>query len=125
MQTVRSRVCHRFALMGLASLPLVLAPVLDGMPPAPVVRDGNGDVTLTLSLHPWVRPEQDAVLILGDRLVTAAAHPLTTGTLSFPVIGAAAGEHFLRVRIDGTDSLLIDYGTQPPAFDTNQKVTIT
>jgi hypothetical protein len=35
------------------------------------------------------------------------------------------GAEFLaRLRVDGVDSLFIDYQAQPPAFDENQKVTL-
>jgi hypothetical protein len=53
-------------------------------------------------------------------LVAAAA-----GTLPFPISGAQAGTHFIRLRVDGADSLLVDRSVDPPAFDQSQQVQIT
>jgi hypothetical protein len=72
-----------------------------------------------------VRPEQRAALLLGDREVLAQPHPAATDTLTFVVTAAPTGEHFLRLRIDGVDSLLVDRTATPPVFDSNQRVTIT
>ena len=44
---------------------------------------------------------------------------------SAPVTAAFKGDQFLRLRIDGVDSLLVDYQHTPLQFDPNQKVTVT
>jgi hypothetical protein len=41
------------------------------------------------------------------------------------VPGAPAGEHWLRLRVDGVDSVLVDRSVTPPVYDDTQKVTIT
>jgi hypothetical protein len=64
-------------------------------------------------------------LILGDRAVEARARTTITGTLEFDVADAPVGEFFIRVRIDGVDSLLVDRSVTPPVFDPDQKVTIS
>jgi hypothetical protein len=55
------------------------------------------------------------------------ADPFTsqTGTLTFQAPGVTAGDHFVRLRVDGVDSLLVDKSKTPPVFDPAQKVTVT
>jgi hypothetical protein len=104
--------------------PLQIAPVISNINPnsAPA-----GDVTLTLTCAPEIRPEQRAALLFGDQEILAEPHATQTATLTFKIIGAAKGDYFLRLRADGVDSLLVVYvGTPPtPQFDVNQKLTIT
>lgn len=87
-----------------------------------------GDFPLTVTCSPEVRPAQRATLLFGAVELQADAHPMQTGTLVFqvePVADLGIGDHFLRLRVDGVDSLLVDYANLPLAFDTNQKVAIT
>ncbi len=107
-------------------LPLPLAPQIVAIAPAnPVMRDGSGSVTLTLTCSPQVSADQRVALLLGDREVLADAHPLQTSTLIFTIEGAPPGSHYLRLRIDGVDSLLVDRSVTPPAFDSAMEVVIT
>ena len=106
-------------------LPFSLAPSIAAIAPNPAVRDGNGDVTLTITCSPEVRPEQRAALLLGDREVLALPHPAQANGLTFEISAAPVGEHFVRLRVDGVDSLLVDRSVTPPVFDPNQRVTIT
>lgn len=108
------------------SLPLPLSPIIVSIAPAnPVSRDGSGNVTLTLTCKPQVLPDQRAALLLGDREVLAEAHIIQTDTLVFIVEDAPAGSHYIRLRVDGIDSLLVDRNVSPPAFDSAMGVTIT
>jgi hypothetical protein len=36
-----------------------------------------------------------------------------------------AGTYYVRLRVDGVDSFLINRSLNPPQFDATQKVTIT
>lgn len=105
-------------------LPFALAPTVDTPLPLAVARVA-GDATIVLDVSPQVRPEQRAALLLGDREVPAEPHPATTGTLTFVVRDAPVGDHFLRLRVDGVDTRLIDRSVAPPVFDPTQRVTIT
>ena len=108
------------------SLPFPLSPIIVSITPAnPVSRDGSGNVTLTLTCKPEVRPDQRAALLLGDREVLAEAHIIQTDTLVFIVEDAPVGSRFIRLRVDGIDSLLVDRNVSPPAFDSAMGVTIT
>ncbi len=83
------------------------------------------DITYTVTCTPEVWPAQRAVLLVGDREVEAQPHATQTGTLTFDAQGLAAADYFVRLRVDGVDSLLVNRGVTPPAFDATQKVTVT
>ncbi len=105
------------------SLPLLLAPRLD-MAGSGAVRDaGSGAVTITLAFTPQVRPGQTVSLNAGGH---EAPGDITaqTGSLNlvFPVL--AAGPQWLRLRVDGADSLLVNRELTPPQFDLTQRMTI-
>lgn len=102
----------------------VVPQILTITPPSPIATVA-GDATITLTFNPQVRPFQHAALLIGDREVLANSHPATTDNLTFVVKNSPIGERFLRLRIDGIDSLLVDRGASPPVFDSTMKVTIT
>lgn len=106
-------------------LPLVLSPRIDSIAPDPVPRDGAGTATLTVGVRPDVLPVQRASLLLGEREVAAEPHATRTGTLTFVVRDAPTGTHWVRVRVDGADSILVRRDLTPPEFDPAQKVTVT
>jgi hypothetical protein len=84
-----------------------------------------GDITYTVTASPDVRPEQRASLLLGDQEIVADDHPTQTSTLTFPALAVQAGDYFVRLRVDGVDSLLVNRAVSPPAFDPTQKVSVT
>lgn len=107
-------------------LPFALSPQLSL---ATAVRNGD-TITLTVTTIPTIRRQQRAALLLGPHEIPAQPHPTATDTLTFLAVDDPPGkfstgaEFFMRLRVDGVDSLLIDYLTQPPQFDENQKVTL-
>jgi hypothetical protein len=105
-------------------LSLAIAPEITSALPMNVARVG-GDATINLTCRPEVLPEQQVLLLVGDRQVAPEPFPNRTAALSFVVHGAQAGSFRLRLRIDGVDSLLIDRSGVRPIFDETQKVTIT
>ena len=110
-----------------------LAPTMTIAPSAPPA----GNITFTVTCSPQVGVEQHgtqirlvqrAALLLGDREIRAEPPPSAagpTGTLTFIAANVVAGEYFVRLRIDGVDSLLVDRSVTPPVFDPTQKVTVT
>jgi hypothetical protein len=106
-------------------VPLPLAPALLTVSPNPAPRNGNGRVTLTVTCSPEVRPAQRISLFVGAREVLAQPHLAQTDTLTFRVDAAPPGQHRLRLRVDGVDSLLVDRSVTPPVFVAGQQVTIT
>jgi hypothetical protein len=89
------------------------------------------DRTLTFTCNPQIWPEQPLALLLGDReifLLTTSSETERsekTDTLIFNVDNIPNGEYFVRLRVDGTDSLLIDRSVKPPVFDLTQKVILS
>jgi hypothetical protein len=108
------------------ALPFAVAPEITG--PINVARNAN-EITVTLSCSPQVLPEQRIALLLGGDEVPAEPHPAKTGNLTFiamddPPGKFATGDYFVRLRVDGVDSLLIDRSVQPPKFKSSQKANI-
>jgi hypothetical protein len=108
-------------------LPVVLVPRIAGIHPNPAAGAG-GDVVLTITCHPKIRPKQIATLLIGDREVVSTAHAAATDTLTFTVPNAPALTNALvRLRVDGVDSFPVKYddATGKFVFDDAQRVTIT
>jgi hypothetical protein len=108
-------------------VPVLLAPRITSLSPSPPPfgRDATGTVTITLMCEPRVLPEQRVSVLIGDRAIVANPHPTLTDSLSFTLPNAVPGKYFVRLRVDGVDSLLIDQSTTIPVFDPSQVVTIT
>jgi hypothetical protein len=106
------------------ALALPLAPRVT-ITPNPAARDVLGKVALTATVVPEVRPRQRVALLFGDREVAPDAITIQTDTLPFVVPDAAPGDVFVRVRVDGVDSVLVDRTKEPPVFDETQRVTVT
>jgi hypothetical protein len=95
-------------------------------------RAPKGDVTFNITCNPAVQPGQRVSLLFSDREIPFAPQPpiaVPAEQLTFVVKSAAPGTYFLRLRVDGVDSLLVDPAidpiTTPPVFDPNMQVTIT
>ena len=82
-------------------------------------------VTYTVTCSPEVWAGQSAVLLLSDQEVSAQPFTAKTATPTFKAQSLVAGDYFIRLRVDGIDSLLINRAVTPPAFDPTQKVTVT
>jgi len=106
------------------ALPLALAPAPTGLPLA-VARDGDGDAIISLGSSPQARLDQRVTLLLGSQEVLAQPRLAQAAPLQFIVRAATPGVYRVRLRVDGVDSLLIDYTAAPPAFRPDQQVTIT
>jgi hypothetical protein len=104
-------------------MPLMLSPQITGISIAPL-SPPNGRYTATANCSPQVLPDQSAALLLGSREFPVQDHPVKTGILTFSMANVPDGEYYVRLRIDGVDSLLIDRSVTPPVFDATQKVTI-
>lgn len=110
----------------LAPAPVIAAVPALGLPAAAVARGGVPPlVTVTLAARPQVRREQRATLMLDA--VEAAAQPRTNAAdplvFRFPD-SLAAGAHWLRLRVDGADSVLLDRTGPQPVFDATQQITV-
>jgi hypothetical protein len=105
-------------------LVMALAPTLASV----VAATASGTGTITVTTAPEVRLGQRPALLLGDREILAqpiADPPGQTDTLLFDLVDMPTDDYFVRLRVDGVDSLLVDKTKTPPKFDPSQKVTIT
>jgi hypothetical protein len=107
------------------SIPLILAPVAE-LATADVNRGGiPSRVTVTLTSRPQVRPEQKATLLLDAVEANAAPRTAATDPLIFEFPDSMApGQHKVRLRVDGADSVLLDRSGPEPIFDPSQQVTV-
>jgi hypothetical protein len=105
------------------ALAIGLSPQITNKMPLTVKRV-RGDATVNIVCSPEVRPEQQVALLLGSLEVSSPVRAAQTNKLSFPIPSATPGTYFVRLRVDGTDSLLVDRTATPPKFDATQKVSI-
>jgi hypothetical protein len=106
-------------------LPFLLAPTLTLPPTAPasIARAGS-EVTVVVGCSPEIRPNQSASLILGAHEAFANTHPSQTDELTFVFDGIAAGTYPVRLRVDGTESWLLDKTVTPAIFDPTQTIDV-
>src|SRR5262249_5615361 len=103
---------------------MLLAPGPE-LPPVAVARGpATQRVSVTLDVHPEVSPAQEARLTLGGD--SALADPLTTSgsTLHFELGLVPQGHQWVRLAVDGVESLLVNRNADPPAFLPGQFVTV-
>jgi hypothetical protein len=92
---------------------------------AVLARDATTrNVTATLDVVPELRPAQDATLTLGGVSAPVEPHPTATATLTFELGDVPEGDQWVRLTVDGVESLLLDREAEPPAFDPSQSVTV-
>jgi hypothetical protein len=105
-------------------VPLAVAPKITSRLPIPA-QIVQGTATIELTCTPEVRPEQRVALLLGGREILADPHDTQTDALTFSVANAVAGDFWIRLRVDGVDSQLVDRSAKPPAFIKTQQASIT
>lgn len=108
--------------------PFALAPQITITAP-PGNTASQGSVTVELECVPQVRNTQRAVLLFGDREIpldtlTTPGDPTAPSFLTFQV-DATPGVYVLRLRVDGVDSIPVDFSSPLPQFASNQKLTVT
>jgi hypothetical protein len=93
-----------------------------------------GNINLTVTCSPRLRPEQEphTLLVFGRRTVAPAtintpADPLQPTTLTFTVPAVAAGQYLVRLRVEGIESLAVTITGSPAKLDPDpqQRVTVT
>ncbi len=98
-----------------------LAPTLTLAPPtAPA-----GAITYTATCSPEIFVGQVASLLLSDTEISAQSITAQTANPTFAASNVTAGSYFIRLRVDGVDSILVNRAVSPPAFDLTQQVTVT
>ena len=95
------------------------------LPPTTVTRNATTRrVTVTLDVKPQLRPAQDAVLTLGGESGPVDPHTTATSTLTFQLGDVPSGSQWVRLTVDGVESLLVDRSAVPPTFDASQSVAV-
>lgn len=90
-----------------------------------------GDVVLNIECLPQIKAGQRVALLFSDQIITPDAvvtpvDPTGTSTLTFTVRNALARTmpYVVRLRVDGVDSIPVDFSAATPQFAANQQVTI-
>ena len=106
------------------NFPIMLAPMLD-MAGSSATRDAvSGAVTIQLAFTPEVRAPQKVSLNAGGHEALPSNLTAQTGSLTFVFPTLATGNQWLRLRVDGVDSLLVNRAAKPPEFDPSQQMAI-
>ena len=102
---------------------LAVAPIVTSPLPTSVARDGAGNAVVSLTASPAFATGQRVAVLLGSDPYPAATSG-STATCTVP--HAVPGDHLLRLRVDGVDSLLVlDRTATPPVYDPTQLLTVT
>lgn len=102
---------------------LPLAPTLT-LPPSSITRSATGTILVTLQMQPQVQPGQDVWLFLGSTGAPAETLTSASDTVNFELPSVPAGPQWVRARIDGVETPLVDTSTTPPSFLATQTVTV-
>jgi len=102
------------------ALSLSVAPAIEDIKP----QNPRRDTVLTIQCSPRVQATQRVALLLGDRELLPETRAAQTDQLKFRLKNLLPGTYFARLRVDGVDSLLVDWSKTPPEFDTTKKVTV-
>jgi hypothetical protein len=104
------------------TMPMVLAPRIVAITAAAA----GSHTTFAVQCAPRVRTGQNVSLIVGAQEIPGDAFaPPSTDTVHFrggPFVPGA--EEWVRLRVDGVDSLLVDRNSSPPKFSVTDKVVI-
>lgn len=107
---------------------LVICPVWEldtSVSPNPVYDAATKTLTLSIKSAPAVWPSQSVVFLLNSRSLPVTP-PSKTTQLSVAANPVNAGETFwVRLRVDGIDSWLIDLTSDLPSFDERLQVEAT
>jgi len=109
------------------AMPFGLAPLLTSRSPG---NASAGNVTITVTCSPQIRDGQRVSLLVGERefepaSISTPANPSAETTLTFNATALTTGDFALRLRVEGVDSVPVDFVTDPPQFDVNQVISIT
>jgi len=111
------------------SVSLPLSPHIESISPSSAPA---GDVVLTIECLPQIREQQNVALLFNNQIISpdsvaTPASPTATTTLIFTLEDTVsrATPYVLRLRVDGVDSIPVDFSGTSPAFASDQMVTIS
>ena len=85
----------------------------------------KSSLTVQITCSPTVLPGQRASLLINNLEYVAPVVAASTSRFAFSIDSLAAGSYFIRLRVDGVDSQVIDRTVVPPQFDANQQLVVT
>ncbi len=110
-------------------LSMPLSPQIEAITPTTAPA---GDVVLDIECLPQIKAEQRVALLFSDQIITpdtvvTPVDSTATTTLTFTIRNALARAtpYVVRLRVDGVDSIPVDFSAATPQFAANQQVTIT
>jgi hypothetical protein len=83
-----------------------------------------GAITITVTSTPDIWLGQRVTLLLGDQELPFKLTAAKTSSFSFPGVTLTAGVYYVRLRIDGVDSLLVNRSVSPPIYDPSQRIVV-
>jgi hypothetical protein len=102
------------------SLPFAVAPTITTWPTTSITRDTHGNALVPITCAPSLRPGQEAYLLIGGQSSAAATITASTNSPTFNFIAlqpTPTGQPaYVRLRVDGVDSPIIDLTKTPPVF---------
>ena len=102
-------------------MPMVLAPTIVAVAAA----TAGAVTTFTVQCAPKIRAGQNVALVVGTREMAAEPFGGPTDTVQFRGSQFTSGaQEWVRLRVDGIDSLLVDRSTTPPTFSASDQVQI-
>ncbi|MDJ0838642.1 MAG: DUF4255 domain-containing protein [Acidobacteriota bacterium] len=88
-------------------------------------QTADGKTTIQLTCEPGINPAQHAYLLVGSRFARLEEIlKKTTDQPRFVLDTPEPGDYYLRLRVNGIDSRLVDFSQSPPRFNQKLKVTI-
>ncbi|MEO1349650.1 MAG: DUF4255 domain-containing protein [Cyanobacteria bacterium J06635_15] len=102
-------------------LPVTLAPQLLTLDPQETTQR---NFVLTVTCFPLVSPESQVILLFGDRGMPVLPFSEATDTLRFQIKNVHPGTYVVRLRVNGADSVPIDFSSRPPQFLESHTVRI-
>src|SRR5712691_1422417 len=97
------------------ALSLAIAPQITNLP-SPLTLDADGNLAVTPTCIPELKPNQRVSLILGSIEAIADQFNTATTTPTFQFTKIPAGLYRARLRVDGVDSPMIDRKATPPVY---------
>lgn len=107
------------------TIPLALSPEIATKLPMKVKRAKNGLATCNLTCSPEVRAGQRVAILVGSHEIQSLPISTQTSQISAVLSGVDPGTYFLRLRVDGVDSQIVDRTATPPQFNATRKITIS
>ena len=102
---------------------IAIAPSITSSLPVTIKRV-RGTATLKLTCSPELAPKQQIAVMLGPNVFPVPIPNAPTSEITVQIPAAEPGEYWIRLRVDGVDSQLVDRTAIPPVFVQTQKVTI-